>query len=73
MNRKRYRLFARPSFLQGMGELLDFSSLYSRYNHSESGEAADARAIRSDWQAIGDDLRAAIARVKADVTRPSKR
>jgi hypothetical protein len=30
------------------------------YNESPTGEEADRRALLSDWQSVGDDIKAAI-------------
>lgn len=57
---RRIYLFARPSFLTGIARILDPQGKLNTYNTSESAQLADARAIRSDWLAVGDDLRSAI-------------
>jgi len=49
-------LFARSSFLTGMGSCVALAGNYFFYNASSSGEAADKRAIQSDWEVIGEDL-----------------
>ncbi len=53
-------LYARPSFYEGMGRLLDFGNHLNQYNSSISPEQADALALYADWLAVGDDLRLAI-------------
>ena len=45
----------RPSFLTGFASIFDFAGNLHRYEY-DSGPDADARALASDWQAIGDDL-----------------
>ena len=45
----------RPSFLTGIASIFDFAGNLHRYEY-DSGPDADARALASDWQAIGDDL-----------------
>ena len=50
------RLFARPSFVEGMARALDMGGTLNEYNTSLSGEEADAIAIWSDWAAIGQDM-----------------
>lgn len=47
----------RPSFLTGLASLWDFAGNLHRY---EFGPDADARALALDWQAVGDDLWAAM-------------
>jgi len=49
-------LFARPSALSGAGRVIDLMGTFDRYNVSASPEEADARAIFSDWLAVGRDL-----------------
>jgi hypothetical protein len=53
-------LYAVPSFLGGMATTLDMGSTLSVYNESESPELADARALASDWCAVGEDMSTAI-------------
>lgn len=53
-------LFARPSFMSGMARAIDIGSTLNIYNESESPEMADYRAIKSDWQVVGDDIRRAV-------------
>lgn len=55
-NSKTFYLFARPSFVEGMARLFDFSGSLQTYNGHESGEQADYEAIKQDWQVIGDDI-----------------
>jgi hypothetical protein len=49
-------LFASPSFLEGLARIIDFGNLLEKYNTSSSEDAADERAIRADWEAVGNDL-----------------
>jgi hypothetical protein len=49
-------LFARPSFLSGVGRLVDFGCSFDAYNVSHSPIEADVRASVSDWLSVGDDL-----------------
>lgn len=53
-------LFARPSFILGVASILDFGNTLTEYNYAIDGDQADYLALRSDWYAIGQDLRAAI-------------
>ena len=59
-------LYARPSFLSGVARLFDFFGLFTRYNFSRTEEEADAKALYSDWRAIGQDLALAMRRFEAD-------
>jgi hypothetical protein len=54
-------LFARPSFLSGMASVLDVGSTLRIYNESPNSAIADARAIHSDWCAVGNDIRFAMS------------
>lgn len=63
----RLYLFARPSFLAGFTRFLDTNRSLSKYNISRTGHEADSDATLSDWQAVGDDLRYAISRVKDEL------
>jgi len=56
-----YSLYERPSFLEGIARLFDFSGfLNKQYNFSKSDRKADFRSLQSDWQFVGDDIRIAI-------------
>lgn len=55
------RLFAStPSFVKGVGRILDFSQTLDQYNSSATAEEANARALKSDWEAVGRDIQFAI-------------
>lgn len=47
----------RPSFLTGAARVLDLAGVLTEFNLEA---LSDAAALSSDWQAVGDDLRAAI-------------
>lgn len=53
-------LFAEPSFIRGVGRAVDLGATRNNYNDSDTPEEADARALRSDWAAVGKDLRSAM-------------
>ena len=54
------RLFARPSFVEGMSRVLDLNVTLQEYNTSETENKADIEALKSDWRAVGDDLKVSI-------------
>ena len=54
-------LYARPDALDGVARTLDLGGTFDEYNTSLTPEQADALAIASDWQVVGDDLEGAIA------------
>jgi len=53
-------LFASPSLMSGIARTFDLFGIFDSYNSSRTGEMADARALYSDWSAVGDDLRNAM-------------
>ena len=55
-------LFARPSFLNGVARVLDFAGTQNTYNSSGTADEADARALASDWESVGKDIRNAMQR-----------
>ena len=61
-------LFARPSFVEGIGRMVDVSNSLNTYNYSRNGAEADARAIYQDWKALGHDVRVALRRVFAETS-----
>lgn len=59
-------LFARPSFWEGVGRIVDFGGTLSEYNRSRNGVEADINALRMDWYAVGQDLRQAAVEAIAE-------
>lgn len=53
-------LFGSFNFWEGMARVLDVGGTMVVYNESPTIEEADRRALSSDWQAVGDDLRNAM-------------
>lgn len=60
MNELSTFLYARPSFVEGLGRILDFNNTLSEYNYSLTGEEADYFALLADWRLIGRDKQYAI-------------
>jgi hypothetical protein len=56
MGSETFRLFAAPSFIEGMGRALDIGATLEVYNENTTAEEADAKSILSDWKAVGKDL-----------------
>ena len=54
-------LFSMPSFIGGMASIMDIGSTLNVYNESIDEDTADYRAQKSDWTAIGKDIRGALA------------
>lgn len=61
MSNRATFLFARPSFGEGWGRLLDFGGALNGYNTCDTGEEADMVALKQDFSAVTDELRAAVA------------
>jgi len=59
-------LFASLGFYEGMGRALDMRGTMMIANESTSTKEADTRAIMSDWQAVGQDIKAAIDNYKEE-------
>ncbi|MEI6149381.1 MAG: hypothetical protein WCS01_09825 [bacterium] len=72
MDRHAYTdfLLPRSSFLNGIGSVINIRGQAFSYNASESPTHADFRAIQSDWQVIGDDLREAMNGVVEETDQP---
>ena len=49
-------LTATPSFLTGMGSVLNVAGNYPEFNVSDSPDEADALALESDWKMVGQDF-----------------
>ena len=60
LQKQSFRLFARPTFLEGVARVFDFANVLQRYRDDTTDHEADANALRSDWMAVGDDIRHAI-------------
>lgn len=59
-------LFARPSFIEGIGRIVDLSGSLNTYNRAPTPEEADARALYEDWKAVGHDLSVALEQLRAE-------
>ncbi len=49
-------LVAKPSFLSGLARALDIGATLPSYNISKTASEADIKALRSDWENVGQDL-----------------
>lgn len=54
------KLFAEPSFIEGMARNLDIGNTLRAYNESPTEHEADIDALKNDWRAVGDDIRSSI-------------
>jgi hypothetical protein len=53
-------LFGSFGFREGMARVLDWWGNMVVYNESLTTGEADRRALSSDWQIVGDDIRTAM-------------
>jgi hypothetical protein len=51
-----YRLFAKPSFVEGIARILDIDSTLNIYIENNTPDEADFEALYSDWKSVGDDI-----------------
>ena len=49
-------LFARPTFISGIGAIIDLGGTMEMFNESSSPEEADYLALKNDWCVIGKDI-----------------
>jgi hypothetical protein len=61
MGRYTDLLYAQPTFLEGIGRLVDFAGTLDDYNVSASPAEADRLAMASDCWAGGEDMKKAVA------------
>jgi hypothetical protein len=54
------KLYARPSFIEGVARNVDILNTLREYNESPNEVEADIAALKNDWQAVGDDLRSSV-------------
>ncbi|HXZ78584.1 MAG TPA: hypothetical protein VEG30_01560 [Terriglobales bacterium] len=59
-------LIAEPSFISGVGRLLDWYGLYDVYNASQNGREADTKAMFADWYIVGQDIKDAMMEFESD-------
>ena len=50
-------LLPKNNFWVGMGSILNLTGSYFKYNYSKSDNEADLKALISDWDNIGEDIR----------------
>ncbi len=52
-------LLPKNNFLVGMGSILNLAGSYFEYNYSKSEKEADLKALISDWNNTGNDIKKA--------------
>lgn len=58
-------LLPKNDFLVGLGSVLNIKGSYFKYNTSKSSQAADKKALASDWRMVGQDIRTATKKFNA--------
>ena len=58
--RRLFGIYTRPGFLEGVARVLDIGDTFNWYPRFRTAAEADAFALRSDWEAVGQDIRDAI-------------
>jgi hypothetical protein len=68
-------IFVMPSFSRGVSRAIDLggAAQKSSYLVSDNPSEADARAIASDWAAVGNEIRDAVAAVGAPVVEKEQK
>jgi hypothetical protein len=61
-------LFVKPGFVRGLSRATAPFGRIIAYNYSPTPKEADARAIRSDWRAVGKDVLVALKGPVNEVT-----
>lgn len=59
-------LYSSPSFLSGMATAINLAGNYYEYNESNSDCEADYKAIKNDFDMIGQDLNDLIEAISID-------
>ncbi len=63
------RLFANPSFIDGVSRAFDFLGNQDVYNEDLTAEEVDSKALFSDWASVGDHLISAAEKLASDVRK----
>lgn len=54
------------SFWVGVGSIFNISGKYFDYNTSKTGREADVKALRRDWEMVGEDIKEAERKIKEE-------
>ncbi len=66
-------LFKMPSFRDGAARVIDLFASFDKYNISETGEEADARAFYHDMAALSEDVSTFVPQFKEKVRQHGKK
>ncbi len=64
-----FRLFARPSFAEGLSRLFDFSGSMQAYNRNKTANEADVRALTADWIMVGKGMQEAMNQCEKEIAQ----
>lgn len=62
----------RSNFIRGMARVLDLGSTINVYISGDYPDEIDCKAIRSDWEMVGEDMRFAVNKFKKDLHGKAK-
>ncbi len=60
MNKYSDLLFAKMRLSEGVGSVIDLFGVLQEFNESETPQEADAKALWSDFMAVGVDIQDAV-------------
>ena len=60
IERYQTNLLPQASFFKGLGSVLNVSGNYYKFDYSKNGAEADKKAIESDWNIVGQDIKLAM-------------
>ncbi len=66
-NKAKYRtdfLLPNNNFFVGFGSVLNVAGAYFDYNYSKNENETDLKALYSDWQNVGNDLKDAKKKIE---------
>lgn len=67
--KKTSALFIQPSFWRGTARVMDLFGTLTRYNTYPTAQEADRRAMKRDWEVVGQDLKNAIKEYESKLPR----
>lgn len=56
-------LLTNRGFIVGMGSVFNITGKYFEYNYSKNAQCADFKAIKRDWEIVGQNLSGAIQKL----------
>jgi len=62
--RKTDFLLPNNDFIVGWGSVLNLLGSYFEYDYSKTPNEADLKALESDWQNIGEDIRKSFEKIE---------